>query len=786
MARGYSTLVLDAARHNADLARGLATSVPDQLARVAPDRREAYLEILGEVVRTRPAAASLVARSLPELIAKLSGDALRDFLQQGIALHGDGEKKAESFLRRESLEGREELARLVPGERLEDHRRTLTHYARAHSGEDVQVRASAGPQGGRAGAYSDGRHVYLPPRSDSFGDERDFLVFRVATARAVGHLEFGTYDLELDAIEGEWPDRRDEELEIERMLRAFQNRTLARDLFNVAEDARIERRVRDEYPGVARDIDRIRDQERAGRPDASSMAPVEQVVEGLFHLSRYGELPDGLESRPTRIATESWELLEPTLSGDVHDIVGVLGDVYGRVASMMISAQEGPPPTSSGQRHHRGPSMGGGDGEPQQGEGEAEAEDYRGMQEPLPMADIRPEELTPQDRQEEADALEILEQLRNEGSELDLARLRRALRNKDGADERSYEEMVAFLERMEAPGGGIVEESDDDDAQVRPFGTLSGTIAERLKEDGPAHSTFLYKEWDAGIDDYKPDWVRLREHVLQPGSGAFAERVRDEHGPTIQRLRRRFEALRPDAMKRVRNLVDGHDLYLDRVVEARVTRRAGGSPDERLYEKQLRDRRDVAVAFLLDMSSSTNEMAGPDNKRLIELEKEALVIIAEAVDAIGDACAIYGFSGYGRDHVAFYVAKDFSDAYDTRTRERIGRIGWKMENRDGTAIRHATAKLKKLPARSKLLVLLSDGRPLDCGCDHYYDYYAQEDTRMALREARAEGVHPFCITVDPRGRRYLESMYGEVGYVVVDRPETLPEKLPRIYRRLTK
>ena len=162
------------------------------------------------------------------------------------------------------------------------------------------------------------------------------------------------------------------------------------------------------------------------------------------------------------------------------------------------------------------------------------------------------------------------------------------------------------------------------------------------------------------------------------------------------------------------------------------------------------------------------------------------MLIAEAVQAIGDAFAIYGFSGYGRDQVAFYVAKDFAEPWNDEARARVGRIAWKMENRDGTAIRHATRKLLDWPARVRLLLLLSDGKPLDCGCDLYADAYAQEDTRAALVEARAAGVHPFCITVDPRGQEYLARMYGEVGYTIIDRVEALPERLPQIYRRLTR
>ncbi|MFO0731234.1 MAG: VWA domain-containing protein [Nitrospiraceae bacterium] len=104
------------------------------------------------------------------------------------------------------------------------------------------------------------------------------------------------------------------------------------------------------------------------------------------------------------------------------------------------------------------------------------------------------------------------------------------------------------------------------------------------------------------------------------------------------------------------------------------------------------------------------------------------------------------------------------------------------QNRDGAAIRHAAHKLLARQARTRLLIVLSDGRPLD---DGYKDEYSLEDTRMALREARAQGIEPVCITVDREADPYVRRMYGDVRFVVIDRLEGLPEKLPRIYHRLT-
>jgi len=105
-----------------------------------------------------------------------------------------------------------------------------------------------------------------------------------------------------------------------------------------------------------------------------------------------------------------------------------------------------------------------------------------------------------------------------------------------------------------------------------------------------------------------------------------------------------------------------------------------------------------------------------------------------------------------------------------------------QQNRDGAAIRHATAKLLAREARTRLLVLISDGRPLD---DGYKDEYSLEDTKMSLREARRQGVHPFCVTIDREADAYVRRMYGDVQFMVIDHVEALPMRLPRIYQQLT-
>jgi nitric oxide reductase activation protein len=295
----------------------------------------------------------------------------------------------------------------------------------------------------------------------------------------------------------------------------------------------------------------------------------------------------------------------------------------------------------------------------------------------------------------------------------------------------------------------------------------------------------LYPEWDYQIEDYKDDWCRVIEERLPEGSSVFADETLARHGTLVNGLKRQFQRIRREELEKLRRQAEGDELDLEALTEALIERRSGHPPSERLYIKRQKQLRDVAVAFLVDLSSSTHQSVQGGARTILDIEKESLLLMAEALESLGDPYAIYGFSGYGRQKVSFYVAREFGEPYTRQVRDRVGGMTGRLENRDGAAIRHAVRKLMAQPARVRLLFLLSDGRPLDCGCRQYVERYAQEDTRMALREARMQGVHPFCITVDRFAQRYLSRMYGQVHYTIIDQVTALPGRLPVIYRRLT-
>ena len=269
----------------------------------------------------------------------------------------------------------------------------------------------------------------------------------------------------------------------------------------------------------------------------------------------------------------------------------------------------------------------------------------------------------------------------------------------------------------------------------------------------------------------------------------------------------------------MRRLIEGEELDLDRVVETHVDRRAGRPPDGAVYMSRRRQHRDVAAAFLLDMSASTDteapvdepepasgrepepEYVGvfddfdwPDNplpippgRRVIDIEKESLVLMADALETLGDDYAIYGFSGFGRKEVEFFVAKEFDDDFDREAEDRIAAMEPKRSTRMGPAIRHAAAKLAEREAKVKVLLILSDGYPqdFDYGSDRASRVYGIRDTMVALRETERQGISTFCITVDPAGHDYLREMCPERRYLVIDEIAALPSQLPKVYRGLT-
>ncbi|QQZ30986.1 nitric oxide reductase activation protein [Thiothrix subterranea] len=287
---------------------------------------------------------------------------------------------------------------------------------------------------------------------------------------------------------------------------------------------------------------------------------------------------------------------------------------------------------------------------------------------------------------------------------------------------------------------------------------------------------FLYREWDFARQHYRKNWCVLRELELPPGDPAYVDKVLDKYQGMIKHLRRTFEAMR-DENRLLKRQSQGDDVDIDALVEALADSRDGSEMSDKLFQHMHRADRSMAVMFMVDMSGSTKGWIN-------DAEREALVMLCEVLEKLGDSYAIYGFSGIGRKRCEIYRIKAFDDLYNSATKARIAGIVPKDYTRLGVAIRHLTEKLNTVEAKTRLLITLSDGKPEDY-FDIYNTQYGIEDTRQALFEARRTGIHPFCITIDQRGKDYLPHMYGHANWVEIDDVKKLPLKVADIYRRLT-
>ncbi|MEN8258018.1 MAG: VWA domain-containing protein [Thermodesulfobacteriota bacterium] len=291
----------------------------------------------------------------------------------------------------------------------------------------------------------------------------------------------------------------------------------------------------------------------------------------------------------------------------------------------------------------------------------------------------------------------------------------------------------------------------------------------------PLNGASLYDEWDFRRQGFRHNWCHLLEKEIQPSGGTFISTALNEHRGVIKQLKRQFEQMRSHH-RFIGRQRDGDDIDLDALTEALADQQAGLPPSERLFIRQLRDQRDIAALFLVDMSSSTEGWVG-------KAIKESLLVMAEAMESLGDRYAIYGFSGMRRTRSEVFRVKKMEEPYNDTVQGRIAALGPKDYTRMGPPIRHFSNILSEMEARVRLLIILTDGKPEDY--DDYKGEYAIEDTRHALIEAKIKGIHPFCITIDHEAQDYISHLFGEVNYLFIDDVKKLPRRMPDMYRILT-
>jgi nitric oxide reductase NorD protein len=707
-----------------------------------------------EVTRVDSEAALACLRSSAKALHTVSIEQFENWARAGL-ITGDSRARR-SYYALETRSSNEALREGGAGVSLESVNLFLRLYVEGLTGRAVEIAPLAAvPVESRIG---DGRTIHLPSLVAEFGDEElDFRLYKVLAAHAAGQIEFGTYEYDTDDLRAAYAairelydpanqDARDAFaldgyidntgtdagqpqartpalpafLDYRHALNLFPIPTLARRIFGTLENGRIDRRLRRAYRGLVRDLDLIREHLRSRRPRIVDLPVTLVPFELLFQITLLGGALDDARDFYRQIVSELETIVVEYFRPEATVADTLLATT--RVYSLFQSIS---------------------------------------MEDSEQQVEV-PDELDQEDESRTAEQM---------------------LAERDTNRQPQKRDARELFNAWNTEADGEFDELDGSEAWSE------GDSAEQDLEDGEV--AFSYDEWDRELIDHRVGWCRVVEKKVKRGERAFVDDTRERYKGIVSSIRHQFQLMKPEDLARVTNEIDGDDYDLNAVVDFFIDRRADGQQSDRIYTRRLRRRREVAVSFLLDQSSSTARTIGRHplqpythpGRRIIEIEKEGLVLMSEALEAVGDIYSINGFTSEGRRNVKFYVLKDFGEHYSDEVMRRIGGITYQNNTRLGAAIRHAAAKLSKQEARTRLLIVLSDGRPYD------HDYgdarYAREDTREALRQAKTLGITPFCITIDRESESELRDLYGDVGYTIIDDVLTLPERLPGIYRRLT-
>lgn len=347
-----------------------------------------------------------------------------------------------------------------------------------------------------------------------------------------------------------------------------------------------------------------------------------------------------------------------------------------------------------------------------------------------------------------------------------------------------------YVSAVELANEVDVENAGDDaeeiwvlDTELFPYEDLGKSFNE-LEGKEPLSDPYHYSEWDYQIQLERPSWVTVLEKRPKAGDLQLIDDITSQHKRTINRLKFLLDALQPQGVTRIRKLEDGDELDVNAAIRAMIDIRMGQQPDQRIMMRSVRKVRDISVMVLLDLSESTNEKVAGQEYSILDLQRQATVLLADAINKIGDPFAIHGFFSDGRHKVEYSRFKDFDQTYNDIPKSRLAGMKGQFSTRMGAAIRHAGHYLKLQKSTKKLLLLITDGEPADI--DVRDPQYLRFDAKKAVEEVARSGVTTFCISLDPRADQYVSRIFGAKNYIVLDHVERLPEKLPALYAGLTR
>lgn len=734
----------------------LTHTLPRAVDSFDPNRRLWQIQGLETVIREDERLADDYLGGLKSGLNLLSRKALKVFLDQAIQRHRRQPESGARFLSLDSRLAVEACRNLQVAVPLETVRPALERYLRARIGRAVAIRplSSLSPAGVAADAakplvHCDEAAIYLPDEMEA-RESRDAnrALYKLLTRLEAGLIEFGTFELDaqkaLDAAtRGPLPpiaSQRVDASELDIFLDHFQKPAMALDLFTLFEHGRIALKTAGRYPGLFRQMATALD-------DSGLQGEIGYRTGGtLWPLYQHLTLGAPLTGDP------AWLPVGRTMAKRLGQAISRGEDTVETSARLAVAFY----PTVSGT---------------------LEASDL-GPYSPLALpfgqrlvsSDFIPSE-SPYRRM----AVEIQTRLANHDIRIYRSDLQRLIEDRNG------QVSLEAIRSLIAGQPGATAPADLNWLDLEAMACNHGL--DRAAEPEANAEAFRYREWDWCLADYLPDRTRVLERRIEGSDHDFYRQTLKAFDGLVKRIRYAFELLRPEELAILRQWREGDAFDYRALLDYALDRKAGLMPSDRLFIKRMKRIRDVAVILLVDLSRSTANAVKGCEMRVLDVEKQAIVLLCEALNVIGDRFAIAGFSGTGPLGVDYYCIKDLEESFDESVKGRIGAMAPQRSTRMGAAIRHATTQLAPVQARVRLIVVLGDGFPNDL---EYKGPYAVEDTRRAVMEARAEAIHVKGITVNVSDNKQLDRLYGPTHHTVIGNVRDLPDRLVRVYSALTR
>ena len=733
--------------------------LPRAVRGFSPTRRLWQIRGLTRIVDEHEGLADHYLTGMASGLHLLSEAALLAFVDLAIDRYRRDPDGGARWLSLASHQARSVCADLQVAVPLTAIRAGLERYLRARTGLSVaicpQACPSTQPDAGRADrplVRSDGQAIYLPAEIDLLERRSDnAALYKLLVKLEAGAFEFGTFDLDLDKVLDSaglaaLPDtgqRPANGSDLKRFVEMFDHPLVALDLFTLFEHARIARRVGCRYPGLARRLGAAFDQ--PGRHTG-----IDRHLGGtLYPLYRHLVMQADLSVAPRL------KKFAESLAGCFNEAGAAGNDTVETSAGL---AMTGYGPLIQLTRADGAPS-------------------YEPLSLPLGRH-LDPAAFGPFHRAYHRLAGEIRTALVDRGVRVYRSDLRDLLVRQHGQVSAAD---IQALACQRSPARTDKGATDIGGADLEALICNCGAGPPQSGLDGD--DAFRYHEWDWCMGDYLPDHVRVTERLLPEAETGFYRQTLDRFHGMVKQIRHAFELLRPEEMTILRQWPEGDAFDYRALLDYALDRKAGLMPSERLFIKRMKRVRDVATVLLVDLSRSTANTGDEPGTRVVDVEKQAIVLLCEALQVVGDRFAVSGFSGSGALSVDYYRIKELEEPFDAAVERRIGAMAPQRSTRMGAAVRHATARLKPVQARVRLIVILSDGYPNDLA---YKGPYAVEDTRRAVMEARASNVHVKAITVTVSDNRQLDRLYGKPHHTRIGNIGDLPGRLVRVYSALTR